>query len=69
MSDDWRTNWLPDGRRVEFMDARWDDAVLDDDPPGSIGVLVTVAVEDQIETHRIVWTSERLEQVHSDLGM
>jgi hypothetical protein len=57
----WMTQTLPDGRVCEFIDAQWapDDGA---EPPGTIGVLVTALVDGAIETHRLLWTSERLER-------
>jgi hypothetical protein len=58
---DWRTQRLDDGRIVEFLDARWaqDDG---SEPAGTIPVAVTVAVDGEVRTHRVLLTSEQIER-------
>jgi hypothetical protein len=64
-SGDWRIQQAADGRIVEFVDAQWskDDSDL---PSGSIGTDVTVLIEGELITQRIVWTSAQLEAAFRD---
>jgi hypothetical protein len=62
---DWRTRELPDGRTVEFINAEWapDDGT---EPPGTIPVKVTYAIDGVIGDGTVLLTSEQVEAAFGD---
>lgn len=65
---DWRLQRLPDGRVCELVDVQWgkDDGT---EPPDSIPVEVIVTIDGHLETHRLLWTSQRLEAAYREAGL
>jgi hypothetical protein len=66
-TEQWRFHQLPDGRVAECVDVQW-ARVSGDEAPGTIGIDVTILIDGHLETHRIDWTSERLERAFREVG-